>query len=552
MKRMLVMCAVLALGLLSARAGAAEDLRETVGKINAFGVQIYSRLAQTEGNVAFSSYNIARALLMVASGAQGESAKEIYFSLGLSPESLRLMPTLAGSLYDPQNIRLQIASSMWIDEGFKLKQPFSAGMQEYFNATAELAPFSTDPGKARELVNFWVEQNTGGMIREVLPDGSVTTLTRLVLCDTIFFKALWEMPFEVEETKVEEFQTPGGAVKVNMMRQTLKDAQYQKGADYHALRLPYAGGRYAMILVQPLAGTNLRPCELVWGEHGQWFSGWSQQVELSMPRFTADSSQSIKRTLQQLGIGDIFTDKADLSLISDADLLVSDVFHSCKVEVEESGTKAAAATAAVVGLWAEAPQAAVNFTLDRPFMYLIREERTGLVLFAGRVVTLPDVTPKEESKAPDITESGYGPWRFGMSREQVGAALEAGPYRPDREGGLQTKNAPWKEFFDRRADLTFDGMDQLVAVRVWLCSDATEAVAKEYAAKVEAFVAPLTLGQEKGLAAEVFAELDKLDAGRPQIASKDIATGPGKPRIRLSVMRHPELGYFVYLTYSAL
>lgn len=538
--------------LLGGYAAGADELKEMAGRINFFGTQLYSRLATGERNLAFSPLSVARAMLMVASGAEGETAKEIFFTLGLSAESFALMPVISNGLPSGEGFTLQFANSLWFNQDSQIKQPFSEGLQKYFLASAEIAPFSTDPGRARDLVNFWARKKTGGMIAQLLPEGSIETDTRLVLCDAIFFKALWASPFKPQDTIVDEFQTPQKTVNVRMMQQTIAEAKYHKGTNFHALLLPYAGARYSMILVQPLAGTDLRPCEQSWGDHAQWFTGWSQRVDLSMPSFTAESAQSLKRALHLLGVEEVFTVNANLSLMSDEKLHVSDVFHSCKIEVDESGTKAAAATGAVVGLTSVAPQTAIRFRLNRPFMYFIRDEQSGLVLFVGRIVELPDVAPKVESKSPDITESGYGPWTFGMSRAEVESVTQAGPFRLEREGGLRTLHAPWEEFFDRRADFFFDGMDQLTEMRIWLCSDAKEDIARKDADKAEKFIAPLTGGKEVGLAVGLFADLAKLDKGRPQIVSREISNGPGKPRIRLSVMRHPELGFYVYLTYSAL
>lgn len=567
--------AVLILGVVSALPTrvCGADLNETARKINFFGVQLYGKLADKSNNLAVSPLSVTQCLLMLVGGAQKETKKEILFTLGLSEEDAALMPGLRRTLGEngaPEEAGFQLAfaDSLWAAKGCLLKSGFLTYLKSNFSAIAQNAPFAKDSEKARAEINLWTQEHTRGMVRDLLPPGSIDADTRLVLCDAVYFFSRWQNMFEAKDTQLQDFhnlplispkkedgkeaKAEETTVKVSMMHRSLT-CRLEEGKDFRAIRIPYQGGEYSMVVILPKDGSPLSAAEKAWPEHEGWFQGWEQQAALALPKFSLGTTVSLRDTLLMLGIADAFTGKADFGGISDEQLTLSDVLHGCQIEVKEEGTRAAAATGAVLKARSASIQKATPFVVDRPFVYLIRHEPTKLVLFAGRVRNLPDEQPKEAKKEIRATGGGYGPWKFGMTMDEVSAVTECGPYRPEAEGGLQCIHAPWEEFNDKHADFFFDGSGRLSQIRLWLnVKGINEDQAKGYLEGAEKFLASFGKGKEKGLAEQLLKKVAAENKDRPAVVNEDVTEGPGHPRIRVTLNRHPQLNWFVYLTFNPL
>ncbi len=557
--------------------GRTSELSDTARKLNFFGVQLYAKVAARGGNVAVSPLSVSQSLMMLAGGAQGETRKEILFTLGLNEQNLaaaalirkRLTENTGNTPDDPAAFRLFFADSIWLNNGLTAKPEYARFLQEGFSAPLRTVSFAPDPEKARQEINLWTMQNTGNLIPDLLPSGSLTTGTKLVLCDAVYFDARWLKLFEGEKTKPEEFHNlpaparpgeeqpdpAGSSVTVSMMNQTLT-TRVEEGKDFRALSLPYLGGKYAMILVVAKDGQPFAAAEKAWPEHENWFQGWEQEVCLALPKFSLGTTASLRDALLMLGVADAFSpEKSDFSGICADKLVLDDVLHGCQIEVKEEGTRAAAATAGTTwGGEPPAPEGTPAFRIDRPFVYLIRHEPTKLVLFAGRVCTLRDEAPKDGPKNIRATGAGYGPWKFGMTMEQVQQVAECGPYRPNAEGGLKCIHAPWQTFNDRHAEFDFDGNGLLTQIRLWLNTSGTkQEQAAENLKAVEEFLAPFGKGKEKGLAEGLIKKVEAApDKDRPAVEGTDVSAGPGTPRTRVTLTRHPQLGWYVFLTFHPL
>lgn len=566
-----LLASVVGCGLIPVRA---SELTEVSRKLNFFGVQLYGKLAARGGNVALSPVSVTQSLLMLAAGAQKETRKEILFTLGIPERDLptallirkRLSETTGGSPDEPAAFRVSFADSLWLADGLTAKPEYVKYLQENFAAAVQNAPFAQDPEKARQTINLWAMQNTGRMVGDLLPAGVVSADTRLVLCDAVYFDARWLELFSGEYTKPAPFHNltpkarPGEeqpaptVVTVSMMTHTLT-TRTEEGKDFRAISVPYLGGKYALIVVMAKEGTSLAPAEKAWPEHENWFQGWEQELQLSLPKFTLSTTASLRDALLMLGVADAFSpEKADFGALAAGKLVLDDVLHGCQIEVKEEGTRAAAATAAH-NTWGGEPPAgegAPAFLVDKPFVYLIRHEPTKLVLFAGRVATLPDEKAQEGAKTIRASAAGYGPWTFGMTVDEVRGVVDCGPYRPDEEGGLKCIHAPWQSFNDKHAEFDFDGNGQLAQIRLWLNTKGVkEEQASEDLKAVEEFLAPFGKGKEKGLAEGLMKKVQASpQPDRPTVEGMDITDGPGKPRTRVTLTRHPQLGWYVYLTFQ--
>jgi len=379
----------------------ANALTEATAFANAsrdLGWDLYRLLAAKEGgNLFLSPYSIAAAMAMVTAGARGDTAAQLQRTLHTTGSGETLHPAfnaldsaLAATASKDRAVPFELttANSAWGQSGFDFERAYLETLARYYGAGVQLADFQHEPDSARKAVNRWVEERTKERIKDLLPAGSVNTLTRLILVNAIYFKADWASPFEKELTSPGAFTTGAGARKdIPMMRRT-GTYEYAKGDGVELLELPYAGNAASMAVLLPGQGTFAKAESALAQSAGSLLASVkSTRVAVTMPKWQFTSSFALKEALTALGATDAFdAGRADFSgMDGRKDLFLSDVFHKAFVRVDEKGTEAAAATGAVVGATSAPVDPPVQFTVDRPFIFLIRHRETGAVLFAGRV-----------------------------------------------------------------------------------------------------------------------------------------------------------------------
>jgi len=250
--------------------------------------------------------------------------------------------------------------------------------------------FKGKPDAERKRINRWVEDHTNDRIQDLMPAGSVGPLTRLVLANAVFFKGDWAKQFKASATFSEQFKTDaGGQVVVPMMSQEAS-FQYGQHPGLQVLSMPYAGGDLSMVILLPEANDGLQKLEAELSAETlkQWTGRLRKtKIVVQVPKFKAESSFGLNPTMQAMGMTDAFTaGKADFSGMSDRDgLFISDAVHKAFIEVNEEGTEAAAATGIAIRPMSAQPMPVV-FHADHPFLYLIRHEATGAILFMGRMM----------------------------------------------------------------------------------------------------------------------------------------------------------------------
>ncbi|NLG48532.1 MAG: serpin family protein [Chloroflexi bacterium] len=374
------------------------DLGELVQGNSALAFDLYHRLRAEQDNLFYSPYSISLALAMTYAGARGETAEQMAQTLHFSLDPDRLHPAfnaldalLASRGQDAQGkdgqgFRLHIANALWGQQGYAFRPAFLDLLAEHYGAGLTLLDFR-QPEQARQTINQWVAEQTEDRIQDLLPAGSLNSLTRLVLTNAIYFNAAWEFPFEVEDTTDGAFHLlDGSEITVPMMRQG-EYLYYAQGEDYQAVELPYDGGELSMVILLPQPGRFAAFEESLDAARVQGILDEMEQhlVALTMPRFTIESGMSLADTLSALGMTTAFKGDADFSGMTDTSelLYIGDVIHKAFVTVDEAGTEAAAATAVVMAGGAPQPQ---EMTIDRPFVFVIRDIQTGTLLFVGRVL----------------------------------------------------------------------------------------------------------------------------------------------------------------------
>jgi len=367
---------------------------------SAFAFELYQELKEKEGNLFYSPYSISLALAMTYAGARGETAQQMADTLQFILEQERLHPAFnwldaelasrgeGAQGKDGEGFRLNIVNAIWGQKDYEFLSDFLDVLAENYGAGLRILDFINETEQSRVAINKWVSDQTEGRIEDLIPQGAIGELTRLVLTNAIYFNAAWAYPFDEDMTANGPFYLlDGGQVNVPMMKQA-ESFGYTEGEGYQAVELSYDGGELSMVILLPASG-NFEAFEegLQAQQVSDIISGLQPTaVALMMPRFEFDSEFSLKDTLAEMGMPIAFSGGADFSgMTGNPELFISDVVHKAFVAVDEAGTEAAAATAVIMYNTA-APESGVEVTIDRPFIFIIRDIETGVILFAGRVL----------------------------------------------------------------------------------------------------------------------------------------------------------------------
>ncbi len=367
---------------------------------NELGFDLYRRLRRTPGNLVMSPASITTALAMTWGGARGETAAQMRRVLhleGTADEVMAVSGELARSLESPSRpIVFHIANRLFAEKTYELQPAYVEKTRAAFGAPVELLDFKHAPEQARVHINDWVESKTAKRITNLIPSGPITPLTRLVLANAIYFLGKWADPFEWRDTHLSPFHLTASQAKdvATMNRTAEMRVAHQNGVT--AVELPYKGGEMSMLLLVPDEIEGLGPVEgALDASRLQELTGAlkAERVWLSLPKFELKpvESLSLAGDLQALGMPLAFDPKAaDFTGIAspsnkDEGLVLGNVFHKGFVRVDEKGTEAAAASAVVMGEGARLEEPPRQVKADRPFLFIIRDNASGLVLFLGRV-----------------------------------------------------------------------------------------------------------------------------------------------------------------------
>lgn len=382
----------------NALAASFTNVQKVVAGNTQFAVNLYDKLRTNDGNVFFSPYSISTALAMTYSGARGETASQMAQVLQFHLPAAQLPPAFAGlqanlnTIQREGHVQLAVANSLWPQSGFTFLPAYLALCKKYYDTSIRSVDFAGHTEAARNEINGWVEDKTQKKIVELLKPGTVDGSTRLVLVNAIYFKGSWANKFDAGKTQNQPFHvSPETTTTVPLMEQT-DEFGYAEFPDLQALSLSYAGNELSMVVLLPGETNGLGKLEsqLTAGNLQLWTSQlWSHKVHVFLPKFTVTCGLSLADTLASLGMTDAFDSaKADFSgMDGRKDLFISHVIHKAYVKVDEEGTEAAAATAVTMMLGAMPmnPPPIPVFRADHPFLFLIRDNQTGSILFLGRV-----------------------------------------------------------------------------------------------------------------------------------------------------------------------
>jgi serpin B len=375
------------------------ELQALVKNNNAFAFDLYQSLQTQDGNLFSSPYSISLALAMTYAGARGETESQMARALHFLPQDqthpafnaldLHLREGGKARSEKERSLELNIANAVWAEQTYPFLQSFLDTIASNYGAGIRLADFINQSEAVRKEINNWVSDQTEDKIKDLIPAGVLDQDTRMALVNAIYFKADWLSPFQVGSTREAPFHLlDGSEITVPTMNQD-SFIPYAKGDGWQAVELAYQGGTAAMDIIVPDDGRFEEvQSSLDDGTASAILESLqSTSVQLALPKFKFESEFALADQLAVLGMTDAFDpDQADFSGMTERDdLYISAVIHKAFVAVDETGTEAAAATALIFAA-ASAPMFDITLTIDRPFIFLIRDLPTGQILFIGRVL----------------------------------------------------------------------------------------------------------------------------------------------------------------------
>jgi serpin B len=375
------------------------NVQTTVENNNSFGVDLYQELKSKPGNLFFSPYSISSALAMTYAGAKGNTEKEmadvLHFTLEQTEDlhaSFLQLETDMKFIEEKGDIKLSLANSLWIQQDYKLLESFVELNQKYYNAGLNSVDFKNNPEDVRLKINSWVEDKTQQKIQNLLNPGDLTPLTRLVLCNAIYFKGKWSSKFNKDNTQDRDFHlSETETIQVSTMYQKAK-FKIKNFDNFSALELPYRGQDVSMFIFLPneidgLANLEeeiikIGPTNIITDVLQQP----TEDVKVFLPKFKTSLRIDLKSELSNMGMPTPFNGNlADFTgMYPVRDLYIGKVIHKAFIEIDEEGTEAAAATAVVMRT-KSIGFATTYFTVDCPFVFCIRENKNGSILFMGRI-----------------------------------------------------------------------------------------------------------------------------------------------------------------------
>ena len=369
-----------------------EGAQEVIDANNQFALELYTELSKNgKENIFYSPYSISAALAMTYEGAKGETKDEIK-SVFHFPEDSTLRPNFAKIYNDinknEEDYELRTGNALWVQKDYPFLEDYINIVEKYYGGKVSNLDFVKETEKSRQTINSFIEEQTNGKIKDLIPKGVLDYLTRLVLTNAIYFKGTWQWEFNPKNTEEVDFKiTPTDIVKVPMMYMKPEKAKFNYAdlEDLQILELPYKGEKISMLILLPK--DNLEDIQpLTIEKLKEWKSQMKKETldEIYLPKFEFDTKYFMKEILSDMGMPTAFEMDADFSgMDGTKSLYIKEVIHQAYVKVDEKGTEAAAATGVVMELTSIMPKNI--FRADHPFIFIIQQNDTGNILFLGRV-----------------------------------------------------------------------------------------------------------------------------------------------------------------------
>ncbi|MFA5745966.1 MAG: serpin family protein [archaeon] len=377
-----------------------EGIQEVANANNKFAIDVYKQITATNNdNVFVSPYSISSALAMTYEGANGQTADEMKAVFNF-PETDLMRPNFA-AVYniinkEDKQYELRTGNALWIQKDYTILSNYLSTVEKYYGGKAVNLDFINETEKSRLTINSFIEEQTNNKIKNLIPVGLISGDTRLVLTNAIYFKGKWDVEFNKDNTIKREFRTPTESKEVLTMFMAPKPEElfnYFEDEELQAIELPYKDKELSMVIILPKEDNVLTTLEqsLTSEKLNEWTSNLkeSRVDEIYFPKFEFDSGAELSEILKDMGMPTVFSASADFSkMTGNRELSIGAVIHKAFIKVDEEGSEAAAATAVVMRDTAVGPgdtPPKTIFKADHPFLFLIKENSTGTILFMGRI-----------------------------------------------------------------------------------------------------------------------------------------------------------------------
>ncbi len=375
-----------------------DEGKQVVSGMNDFGVDLYRSLSSEPGDLFFSPVSISTAFGLARAGASGATAAEIDQVLNV-PMGLKNANTAVRNIQDSLSLNVQgrvlsVNNALWVQKDLALRPEYVDLIRKNYASRLNRVDYVIDPDGSRSAINNWVLKQTHGRVRELIQPSQITKDTRVQLINTAYFKAAWLAEFMPDETKPEDFfRRDGSKIKRPLMRQT-GWFSIVAGENIQAISLGYYGNETEMVVMLPDSKDGLAALERRLSP--SWLGGWltklantqGREVTLMLPKFKLEQRRELTEKLIGMGLKTAFTVSADFTAMSaEQDIKLESVVHQVYLDVDEKGSEAAAASDIGMAAAADAgppPPPPKIFRADHPFIFLIRDKRTGVILFMGR------------------------------------------------------------------------------------------------------------------------------------------------------------------------
>ncbi len=365
--------------------------------VNTFSFDIFKEVYEAnEDNLFISAYSIFTALAMTYEGARNETAEEMANVLSVEQDN-ESFHTYMKNLYEVLNTKnmeynISTANALWVKENLHLLEPYLTVIREYYGGDATEVDYS-NPAEAAAIINQWVENQTNGLIEDLITADAISPLTALILTNAIYFKGIWKIQFDPVNTTNRTFETTAGTsveAPTMILEDTGDSFYYTENDEIQILELPYTGDDISMIILLP---KNNDLSSIIDTIDNDMFSALTESMvetyaDIYLPKFKVETSYNLNDYLMALGMNIPFTSVADFSGITGGkDLYISSVVHKAYIDVNEEGTEAAAATVVLMVLTSNGggEPSRITFDCDHPFIYLIQHKQTGTILFMGSI-----------------------------------------------------------------------------------------------------------------------------------------------------------------------
>ena len=361
-----------------------DEEKAYVEKNNDFAFRLFNKLRTEESNV-ISPLSITYALGMLNNGAVGQTQQEIYNVLGFDNADaqnefcLKLIDQLALAGRTDETTKALIANTIFVNQGlgYQLQNDFAHTVNQYYYAYPEARDFND--GETRDVINKWASDNTNKMIEEILTEDEFNPFAVSYLLNAIYFKGIWKTPFNAANTQEESFNETGS---VPMMHHEYMDARYEDNDLYQTVSLPFGNGTYNLQVFLPRVGKTIDDLLENLNSKNWQMRGYTHEVDLKLPRFEISTNQMLGNVMAELGMPSAFDpETADFSKMCNTQIYIGLMKQVAKIKLDEQGAEAAAVT--IIDVAGGIPDYA-TFHANRPFLYIISEQSTGVILFMGQ------------------------------------------------------------------------------------------------------------------------------------------------------------------------